>query len=109
MAKNKQELSLKLIDICSQIWFPGDEEQQEKKIKELIKAGANVNYVDKGGRTPIIWAAKAPNINAVKILIKEGAMLNSILIQDKLAITTTPLIETLYFATTFYRYYQAIN
>ena len=43
----------------------------------LIKAGADVNAVDKNGRTPIRMAARYGNVAMVSVLIKAGADVNA--------------------------------
>ncbi len=42
----------------------------------LIKEGANVNYIDKGDKTPLHWAVITQNIKVVKLLIREGVEVN---------------------------------
>ena len=35
----------------------------------LRKGGSSVNCVDKGGKTPLLWAASAGNIKACRLLV----------------------------------------
>lgn len=58
-----------------------------KKVKELIKKGANVNYIDKFGWSPLHTAILANNHKIVKELIKYNANIN---LQNKHG--TTPLM-----------------
>lgn len=49
----------------------------------LIKNGANVNYSNSFGKTPIFYAVENNNIEAIKLLIKNGANLNVKLIDNE--------------------------
>jgi ankyrin repeat protein len=44
-----------------------------QKVKNLIKAGADVNIKDKDGWTPLHFAAQAQNASIVLLLIEAGA------------------------------------
>ena len=44
-----------------------------EKVKELIKAGANLDLQDSGRNTALIWASYRGYIDIVKELIKAGA------------------------------------
>lgn len=46
---------------------------QEEVLWTLIKAGANVNWVDKDGDTPLTLAVENANLRAVKILLEAGS------------------------------------
>lgn len=48
-------------------------------VKELIQAGADVNAKDKAGETPLSYALKSENINAVRFLLEAGAEYSEIL------------------------------
>ena len=45
-------------------------------IWELLKNGRDINWSDKNGRTPLMYAAEAGNTKAVALLIKLGADIN---------------------------------
>lgn len=46
-------------------------------LRLLLKAGANPNIKDKGGFTPLQWAAQEKQLNAMKTLISFGADVNN--------------------------------
>lgn len=48
-----------------------------KRIKELLKAGANINAVDNQGFTPLINAVSGEQTEAVKLLLNNGANVNA--------------------------------
>ena len=55
-------------------WFKDKPEDVQKKVKELIANGADVNAKDEDRKnTPLIMAAYSKNIEAVKDLIEAGA------------------------------------
>ena len=43
------------------------------RIKELLKAGARVDYADKKGKTPLLLAAENGQADAVRLLLERGA------------------------------------
>ncbi len=45
-----------------------------KSVQFLIEQGLDVNAVDSYGRTPLIWAAEQGNIEAMKLLLDNGAI-----------------------------------
>jgi ankyrin repeat protein len=47
-----------------------------KKVKKLIKAGANLDIQDNYGNTALMWASCLDNLEIVKKLIKVGANWN---------------------------------
>lgn len=47
-------------------------------IKNLIKSGADVNYQDILGDTPLINAAKSFFLSGIKVLLENGADVNQI-------------------------------
>ena len=58
-------IDILLMDSC----WDGDEE----KAKQLISAGANPNYQDGRGVTPLMLASASGNIDLIKCLIDLGA------------------------------------
>lgn len=56
-------------------------------IRLLLKAGADPNIKDKGGFTPLQWAAQEKQLSAMKILISFGADVNNISKKGNTAIT----------------------
>jgi len=48
----------------------------EDIIKELIKRGSNVNFIDKTGNSPLVYAIQKRCLPIVKLLIKKGANVN---------------------------------
>ena len=48
-----------------------------KRIKELLKAGANINAIDNQGFTPLINAVSGEQTEAVKLLLNNGANVNA--------------------------------
>ncbi|MDD2708924.1 MAG: ankyrin repeat domain-containing protein [Verrucomicrobiae bacterium] len=48
-----------------------------KKIEAMLAQGANVDEPDKGGKTPLMWAAERGRLEAVKVLLKHGAKVNA--------------------------------
>ncbi|OUM63992.1 hypothetical protein PIROE2DRAFT_43024 [Piromyces sp. E2] len=48
----------------------------EDIIKELIKRGSGVNFVDKSGNSPLVYAVQKRTLPIVKLLIKKGANVN---------------------------------
>lgn len=48
-------------------------ELEVEAIEVLIKAGADVNRVDRRGRTPVFCAARVGNLEVVEALVKAGA------------------------------------
>ena len=48
-----------------------------EKVKEAIKAGADVNAKDKDGRTPLMYAAENENIEVIKIFLGAGLDINA--------------------------------
>jgi ankyrin repeat protein len=48
----------------------------EDIIKELIKRGSGVNFVDKAGNSPLVYAVQKRSLPIVKLLIKKGANVN---------------------------------
>lgn len=48
-----------------------------KMMKFLVACGANVNYRESYGRTPLCYAIAAKNRHFVKFLLDEGAMINA--------------------------------
>jgi len=48
----------------------------EDIIKELIKRGAGVNFVDNIGNSPLVYAVQKRTLPIVKLLIKKGANVN---------------------------------
>ena len=64
-----KELNTALMDACK--------ENDISKVIDLIKKGANVNYIGfNSGLTFLHWASCKGNLDLIKILIKEGAELN---------------------------------
>ena len=51
-------------------------------IRVLLDTGAHVNVVDKYGRTPLGKAAAVGNLEAVELLVKAGAELNGLSLQN---------------------------
>lgn len=49
-----------------------------EKVKLLIRMGADVNTVNKHGKTPLFFATEMDKMETVKLLIKEGANVNNI-------------------------------
>ncbi len=49
----------------------------DKIAKLLIDLGANVNFVSKGGITPLHLSAEVGSINVTKVLIQKGANVNA--------------------------------
>jgi len=47
-------------------------------IKYLVEKGADVNFKNKNGNTPLIVACKVSNISIVKFLIDHGSNVNDI-------------------------------
>lgn len=50
--------------------------QHEESIQLLINAGAQINQADADGVTPIMAAARNPNVNILRTLIDAGAVIN---------------------------------
>lgn len=48
----------------------------EIRIKKYIRRGANVNYINANGETPLIAAAHSGDSGAVNILLAKGADVN---------------------------------
>jgi ankyrin repeat protein len=46
------------------------------KIASLIERGSDVNYVDKEGNTPLVYAIEKKSLTVVMLLIKHGANIN---------------------------------
>lgn len=46
-------------------------------VKVLIAAGANVNDVDEGGRTPLMFASQTGSLETIKTLLVAGASINA--------------------------------
>ncbi|KAL6625850.1 ankyrin repeat-containing domain protein [Neocallimastix sp. 'constans'] len=51
----------------------------EDIIKELIKRGSSVNFVDNAGNSPLVYAIQKRTLPIVKLLIKKGANVNFII------------------------------
>jgi ankyrin repeat protein len=49
----------------------------DKTVVELIKMGADVNFVDSFGWTPLLWAANYNHPEIVQILLKHGSFVDS--------------------------------
>ncbi|ORX80979.1 ankyrin [Anaeromyces robustus] len=58
----------------------------EDIIKELIKRGSGVNFVDNAGNSPLVYAVQKQSLPIVKLLIKKGANVNFILRRSKKSI-----------------------
>lgn len=56
--------------------YDGHIENTEDLIKFLIDCGADVNFVDAVGNTPIFYACESENLGYVKLLIDAGANVN---------------------------------
>ncbi|KIE04361.1 hypothetical protein NF27_II00010, partial [Candidatus Jidaibacter acanthamoeba] len=56
----------------------GRGDSDKKTAKTLIRAGANIDAVDKEGYTPLHFAIMKENIDIIKLLIKKGANVNRI-------------------------------
>jgi len=50
--------------------------EKEEIIKYLIEKGSNINYIDKQGNSPLIYAINKKCLSIVKQLIKNGANIN---------------------------------
>jgi len=55
-----------------------DPDDQQRRILELIAAGADVGETDKNGATPLHHAVRFRNAVAVKLLIEHGASVNQV-------------------------------
>ncbi|ORX87443.1 ankyrin, partial [Anaeromyces robustus] len=51
-------------------------EEKEDIINCLLEKGSNVNYIDKHGNSPLIYAIQKKSLSIVKLLIKNGANIN---------------------------------
>jgi hypothetical protein len=70
--EQKQELGKQLLDEVNK------REPDITKIKEFINYGANINYKDKDGNSPIIVASKMGDKDIVNLLLSKGANPNDI-------------------------------
>src|SRR5271157_5666677 len=53
------------------------EKRDQKAVRALIKAGADVNAVRDDGSTPLIWAASRDDAEIVSALLAAGAKVNA--------------------------------
>ncbi|ORX44732.1 ankyrin [Piromyces finnis] len=58
----------------------------EDIIKELIKRGSGVNFIDKAGNSPLFYAVQKRTLPIVKLLIKKGANVNYIIKKNNMSI-----------------------
>jgi ankyrin repeat protein len=49
-----------------------------RSVAEHLKAGADVNAVDGGGRTPLHWAVSAGSLQTVSVLLDAGALTSAV-------------------------------
>lgn len=66
-----------VINLCAAI-----EANDVGKIRSLIKAGANVNAIGRGGMTPLMWAFPDGKVERFKLLLEAGADPNVYLTSD---------------------------
>jgi hypothetical protein len=59
-------------------------QSDKKKLLDLLRKGADINFIDRGGRTPLMNAVAAGKDEIVELLLKRGADPN---VQDKLGFT----------------------
>lgn len=73
--------------------------RDKESVKFLIKNGANVNYKNPFGKTPIFYAVGFNDLDMVKLLVENGADVNAVYIgkNAKLAISSNIGIVTLPF------------
>lgn len=85
MIKTKYQLSKKLnVDAKGlAILHRAAQNGKGEIVKLLIDAGADVNGMTRGGRTPLHFAAKHNKIETVRILLEEGADVNATSVRDE--------------------------
>ncbi len=78
MTKTQAELNEELFQEIYDNRAPSREKQDFPKIRELVKAGADINAFDDKwhGETPLMSAAVEGNIDLVKVLLELGADVN---------------------------------
>jgi ankyrin repeat protein len=72
--KNKRTA---LHDACQNIFSQADRELAQQIVLELLKAGANINVLDRNGETPLVLSAMGGELDLVKLLISHGASVNT--------------------------------
>ncbi len=68
---NQQEFNTQLLNFMSQ------EKPDLDKISQIIKYGADVNYKNKKGKTPLMYAAEKGRKEIVNLLLENGADVNA--------------------------------
>jgi len=51
-------------------------EDKRRIITKMIKKGSNVNFIDKDGNTPLVYAIQMKSLPIIKMLIENGAYIN---------------------------------
>jgi len=63
-----------LISIIKSSYYTIDDKKQI--IKKMIQKGSNINFIDKDGNTPLIYALQIKSLPIIKLLIEHGAFIN---------------------------------
>src|SRR3990167_7608181 len=73
-----------LVSMFTPIWYANSQIKKASKngdilqFKRALRAGANVNVVNKSGRTPLMLASRTGHIDIAKLLIESGAQVNQV-------------------------------